>query len=111
MKGKTRNIGLEVDNPPKTDCDDNNCPFHGNIKIRGKVQIGKVVSTKTNKTAAVSWDYLKKVPKYKRYMKKRSKVMAHNPPCINAKEGDIVAIGECRPISKTKSFVIFDIKK
>jgi hypothetical protein len=33
-------------------------------------------------------------------------VTAHNPDCIKAKEGDVVVIGECRPLSKTKNFII-----
>ena len=46
------------------------------------------------------------VPKYQRYEKRRSKVHAHNPPCITAKIGDIVTIAECRRLSKTKSYVV-----
>lgn len=30
----------------------------------------------------------------------------HNPDCVNAKEGEVVKIMECRPLSKTKNFVI-----
>ena len=30
----------------------------------------------------------------------------HNPECINAKDGEIVKVMECRPLSKTKNFVI-----
>ncbi len=33
---------------------------------------------------------------------------AHNPPCINAKEGNIVMIGETRRLSKTKSFAVIE---
>ncbi|MBN1455027.1 MAG: 30S ribosomal protein S17, partial [Methanomicrobia archaeon] len=40
--------------------------------------------------------------------KRQSKIHAHNPPCINAKVGDIVKIAECRPLSKTKSFVVVE---
>jgi small subunit ribosomal protein S17 len=36
---------------------------------------------------------------------------AHNPPCINAKEGDVVKIAECRPLSKTKKFVVIEVAK
>ncbi len=103
------NIGLNHKISPSHDCKDRNCPFHGNLRIRGKIRQGVVVSTKSNKTAVVEWTYLKKVPKYKRYMKSRSRVMVHNPSCVSAKVGDVVKIGECRPISKTKSFVIYDI--
>ncbi len=49
------------------------------------------------------------MPKYMRYEKRRSKIMAHNPPCIEAKRGNEVMIAECRPISKEVSFVV--IKK
>ena len=103
------NIGLAHKITPSHDCKDGNCPFHGNLRIRGKIRQGVVVSTKSNKTAVVEWTYLKKVPKYKRYMKSRSRVMVHNPSCVNAKVGNTVKIGECRPISKTKSFVIYDV--
>jgi len=37
-----------------------------------------------------------------------SRITAHNPPCIGAKTGDKVKIAECRPISKTKSFVVVE---
>jgi hypothetical protein len=49
------------------------------------------------------------IPKYERFSTKRTRLKAHNPDCIKAKEGDIVTIMETRPISKTKSFVV--IKK
>ncbi|UCD03455.1 MAG: 30S ribosomal protein S17, partial [Candidatus Aenigmatarchaeota archaeon] len=38
--------------------------------------------------------------------RRKSRIAAHNPPCINAKEDDRVTIAECRPLSKTKAFVI-----
>ena len=49
------------------------------------------------------------IEKTKRWPK--SKIKAHNPTSINAKEGDIVKIGETRRISKTKSFVVMEILK
>ncbi|RLG67396.1 30S ribosomal protein S17, partial [archaeon] len=36
----------------------------------------------------------------------RSRIPAHSPPCLDIKEGDIVKIGECRPLSKTVHFVV-----
>jgi small subunit ribosomal protein S17 len=51
------------------------------------------------------------VPKYERYLNRRSKVKAHNPVEISAKEGDTVIIKECRPISKTKKFVVVEVIK
>ena len=60
----------------------------------------------TGAKVVIEQQYMKMVPKYQRYEKRRSKVHAHNPPCISAKVGDIVTIAECRRISKTKSFVV-----
>ena len=101
-----RAIGIPGVTPPKQKCDDPSCPFHGRLKVRGKILEGIVISSKMNKTVVVQRDYLRYSPKYKRYIRKRSKIHAHNPPCINAKEGDKVKIMECRPLSKTVSFTI-----
>ncbi len=68
--------------------------------------MGTVVSNKMDNTVVIERQHMKMVPKYQRYEKRRSKIHAHNPPCIGAKIGDIVTIAECRPISKTKSFVV-----
>lgn len=102
-----RDIGLDV-KPPEKECNDKNCPFHGILPVRGQVFRGKVVKS-YKKSAVIERELIKYVPKYERYMKKRAKLHAHNPSCINAKPGDIVTIAECRPISKTKSFVIVEV--
>jgi len=93
---------------PKKTCNDQNCPFHGTLSIRGHVLDGVVMSAKMDKTVVVRRDYLNYVPKFKRYERRRSQISAHNPPCINAKENDQVKIAECRPISKTVSFVVVE---
>ncbi len=93
----------------KVECKDKNCPFHGTLSIRGRILEGVVASAKMDKTVIVRRDYLKYVPKFKRYERRRSRIPAHNPPCINAKEGDRVRIAECRPISKTVSFVVIEV--
>lgn len=87
-------------------CKDKNCPKHGTLKVRGVLQKGKVVSTKAKKTAVVEIQYIRFVPKYERYEKRKSRVKVHVPECVSVKEGDSVKIGECRRISKTKSRVI-----
>jgi small subunit ribosomal protein S17 len=103
-----KNIGLNVSVPEK-ECDDVNCPFHGTLPVRGQVITGKVVSDKMRGSVVVARDYLHFVKKYKRYEKRSSKLHAHNPPCIGAKVGDNVKIAECRPLSKTKTFVVVEV--
>jgi len=109
--GKARNIGIPGVEPPSVECDDPNCPFHGNLPVRGIILEGVVVSDKMDKTVVVLHEYLHFVKKYKRYEKRRKKIHAHNPPCINAKVGDVVKIAETRPISKTVSFVVIQVVK
>ena len=87
-------------------CNDPNCPFHGSLKVRGRVLEGRVASAKMDKTVIVRRDFLNYVPKYKRYERRHSHIPAHNPPCIAALGNDHVKIAECRPISKTVSFVV-----
>ena len=79
------------------------------ISTRGRTFKGVVVSSKAQKTVTVSWDRRVFIPKYERYLTKRSKVKAHNPDEISAKEGDVVIIKECRPLSKTKKFVVVEV--
>ncbi|EJN58669.1 30S ribosomal protein S17 [Halogranum salarium B-1] len=59
-----------------------------------------------DKTVVVEREYDVRVPKYDRYMKRRSRVPAHAPPCMDLQEGDTVRIAETRPLSKTKSHVV-----
>lgn len=93
---------------PKKSCDDRNCPFHGQLSVRRKFLDGKVVSTKMTKTVTVERDYLNYIRKYMRYEKRRSRIMAHSPPCLEVHEGDRVKIAECRPISKEVAFVVVE---
>ncbi|MCS7120607.1 MAG: 30S ribosomal protein S17 [Nitrososphaerota archaeon] len=99
---------LDTVKRPEKECEDPNCPFHGTLKVRGRVIEGVVASAKMEKTVIVRRDYLKYVPKYKRYERRHSHIPAHNPPCINAAENQKVKIAECRPISKTVSFVVIE---
>ncbi len=103
-----RDIGIDA-NPPQEVCDDESCPWHGHAKIRGRIFEGEVVSTKMQKSVVVQWGYIKKVKKYKRYMRAKTRVIAHLPPCLKVNEGDKVRIGETRPISKAKAFVVFEV--
>jgi small subunit ribosomal protein S17 len=76
--------------------------------VRGRILEGSVVSAKMDKTVVVRRDYLHYVPKYKRYERRHGHVPAHSPPCLEVKEGDRVKIAECRPLSKTVSFVVVE---
>lgn len=82
-----------------------------NLSVRGAVFEGKVVSAKAEKTVKVERILTTFIPKFERYKKTTSVINAHNPEKINAKEGDIVRIGETRKISKTKSFVVIEVIK
>jgi small subunit ribosomal protein S17 len=93
---------------PKKTCNDRNCPFHGDLPIRGRILEGVVASAKMDKTVILKQDFLRYVPKVLRYERRRSRIPSHNPPCIDAKEGDRVIVAECRPISKTVSFVVVE---
>jgi small subunit ribosomal protein S17 len=93
---------------PKKSCDDKNCPFHGTLPVRGRVLDGIVVTAKMDKTVIVEREYLQFSTKFVRYERRRGHVPSHNPPCIDVKEGEHVRIAECRPISKTVSFVVVE---
>ncbi len=93
--------------PDKT-CDDPNCPFHGTLSVRGKMMEGVVVSDRMQKSVVVSIEYMRFYPKYERYARMNTRITAHNPPCINARRGEKVKIAECRPLSKTKNFVVVE---
>lgn len=98
----------ELKEKTEQNCDDKNCPFHGSLKCRGRIFEGLVVSSKMQKTVSVEWSRKHYLPKYERYENRRTRVKAHNPQCIDAKEGGIVKVSECRPLSKTKNFVVIE---
>ena len=100
-------IGLNVPEPEEA-CSDENCPFHGTLSVRGQTLVGEVASTDMTKTVVVEQEYDVYVPKYDRYMKRRSRIPAHAPPCVDLAVGDTVKIAETRPLSKTKSHVVVE---
>ncbi|XP_048093079.1 40S ribosomal protein S11-like [Alosa alosa] len=89
---------------------DKKCPFTGQVNIRGKILKVKVVSTKMQRTIVCRRDYLFYIKKYNRYERRHSNIKAHCSPCFRIKEGDIVKIGECRPLSKTVRFNVLSIE-
>ena len=72
--------------------------------VRGaRLLTGKVVSTKMDKTIAVLVERRVVHPIYKKYLRKSTKLLAHDETG-DCKEGDLVAIEECRPLSKRKAW-------
>ena len=67
--------------------------------------VGKVISSKMDKTVSVLIERLIKHPIYGKYIRRSTKVMAHDPENIY-KEGDSVSISPCKPISKNKSWKV-----
>ncbi|HRP62599.1 MAG TPA: 30S ribosomal protein S17 [Phycisphaerales bacterium] len=71
-------------------------------------RIGVVESDARNKTRKVSISYSVKHPKYGKYIRRRTVLHVHDEQNAS-KVGDRVEIAECRPISKTKSWVLLRI--
>ena len=69
---------------------------------------GRVVSNKMNQTVTVAVERKVKHPVYGKYIRRTTKLLAHDAD--NAcREGDVVSIAECRPISKRKSWRVVEI--
>ena len=69
---------------------------------------GKVVSNKMDKTIAVSVERLVKHPTYGKYIRRTTKLLAHDEN-NEAREGDTVSITPCRPLSRHKSWRLLAI--
>merc|ERR1712227_282656 len=68
---------------------DKKCPFTGTVSIRR--------------------EYLHYVPKYNRYEKRHKNLAAHVSPAFRVQEGDVVIVGQCRPIAKTIRFNVLKV--
>jgi small subunit ribosomal protein S17 len=64
---------------------------------------GTVVSNKMDKTIAVLIERSVKHPLYEKYVRKSSKLLAHDEK-NECKEGDVVIIESSRPLSKRKAW-------
>lgn len=71
-------------------------------------RVGVVESDARNKTRKVAINFSVKHPKYGKYLKKRTVLHVHDEQNVSHK-GDRVEIAECRPISKTKSWVLLRV--
>jgi len=70
--------------------------------------VGRVVSNKMNKSVTVSVERLVKHAVYGKYIRRTSKILAHDED-NSCNEGDMVAIAECRPLSKHKSWRVVEV--
>jgi len=105
----TLNIGLKV-KEPKRECTDKNCPFHGSLSVRGKLFEGKVTGSKAKQTITLQKETSIWFSKFKRYARGKSTIHAHVPDCIDVESGDDVLTAECRPISKSVSYVVVEVR-
>ena len=113
VKKMSKNIGIPGVVPPKVkpeECKDLSCPFHGNVRIRGKITQGIVVSKKSKNTVIIRRDYVQFIKKYQRYERRNTRLACHLTDCLShdIEIGDLVRVGESRKISKTKAFIILE---
>jgi small subunit ribosomal protein S11e len=111
----TRNVGLGFKTPREAiegHYIDKKCPFTGNVSIRGRILTGVVLKMKMQRTIVIRRDYLHYVRKYERFEKRHKNLSVHLSPCFrDVQIGDIVTVGECRPLSKTVRFNVLKVSK
>lgn len=92
------------------ECNDRDCPIHGNLKTRGRIFKGVVIS-KNERRVAIEFERMIYVLKYERYVRSKTKIHARLPRCMEKeiKIGDLINVQECRQLSKIINFVV--IKK
>lgn len=73
-----------------------------------KTIVGTVISDKMDKTVTVQWETRKKHRLYKKFVKARTKIKAHDEK-NEAQEGDLVKVIESRPMSKEKTWRVVEI--
>ena len=72
-----------------------------------RVLVGRVVSDKMDKTITVLVERRVMHPLYKKFIRRSKKYAAHDETNL-CREGDMVSIEECRPISKRKSWLVIE---
>jgi small subunit ribosomal protein S17 len=78
------------------------------VPERAPRRVGVVESDKRSKTRKVSIHFLVKHPKYGKYVRRRKMLQVHDEKNVS-RQGDRVEIAECRPISRTKSWVLLKV--
>jgi len=107
----TKNIGLQVKEQKKEAVEnEKKNPFNGSLAIRGKLFEGIVINAKAKGTAVIQKESPIYFTKFKRFGRSKNKIHAHVTSNLNVKVGDYVVAAECRPIAKTVSFVVVEVK-
>ena len=108
----TRNIGISIKKPVKKSVEnDSNNPFNGSLSVRGKTFEGIVIKAKGKVTVTLQKESPIYFTKFRRYGRSKNRIHAHVPSNLVVKEGDHVVAAECRPISKSVSFVVVEVKE
>ncbi|MFP4257729.1 MAG: 30S ribosomal protein S17 [Desulfovermiculus sp.] len=79
-----------------------------NVQSRKRMLTGYVMSNKTDKTVLVRCETIVQHPLYKKYIRRRKKMMAHDPE-NSCQIGDKIQIIECRPLSRRKRWQLHSI--
>ncbi len=78
------------------------------MRERRKALVGTVTSDKMEKTVVVTVERVTRHPLYGKVVKIHKKYKAHDEQ-NSARQGDVVRIRECRPISKDKKFFVEEV--
>lgn len=81
-----------------------------NEKVIRRSRVGKVVAESTAKTVKIEIEGMVQHPRYKKYIKRHTRFLVHDPE-EQCKVGDLVRVEECKPISKTKKWIVREIVK
>ena len=108
----TRNIGIPIKESVKKSMEnESNNPFNGSLSVRGKTFEGIVIKAKAKQTVTLQKESPIYFTKFRRYGRSTSQIHAHVPSNLDVEEGDHVVAAECRPISKSVSFVVVEVKE
>jgi small subunit ribosomal protein S17 len=81
-----------------------------NTKVIRRSRVAKVIAESTEKTIKVEIEGIVQHPRYKKYIKRHTSFLVHDPQ-EQCKVGDLVRIEECRPVSKTKKWIVREVVK
>ena len=84
-------------------------PAENPVELKGaRTLTGRVVSDKMQKTIAVEIERLIRHPTYGKYIRRTTKLLAHDENGAS-REGDLVIIAPCRPMSRRKSWRLLEV--